>query len=209
MTAMNAPLLLTAVALAAYLFGAVPFGYLIGRARGVNLLEQGSRNIGATNAGRVLGWRWGVLVFALDFAKGALPVAVAHLLPQPEALPPHALAVTAGLAAFVGHLMPVYLGFKGGKGVATGAGVVAVLVPVITLITFAAWAVVLLATRYMSLASLTAAVLLIVLSLTLVSAPFSNANWVVTAFCLVGGTLVIVRHHSNIRRLITGTENRL
>lgn len=202
---MNAPLLILVVAIVAYLIGAIPFGYLIARAKGVDLFRQGSGNIGATNVGRLLGRWWGVLVFVLDFAKGALPVGATYLLPQPEEIPPHTLAVVAGIAAFLGHLFPVYLGFRGGKGVATGAGVITVLVPLITLIAFAAWAVVLLATRYMSLASLTAAVLLIVLPWL----PWLQTTWVITAFCLVGGALVIIRHYGNIRRLIAGTENRL
>src|SRR5262245_38963944 len=106
--------LLALVALASYLVGAVPFGYLVGKARGVDLLKAGSGNIGATNAGRLLGRRWGFLVFFLDAAKGALPVLLAGLLPQPSELPARTLPVVAGLAAFLGHLFPVYLRFRGG-----------------------------------------------------------------------------------------------
>src|SRR5262245_24359699 len=101
--------------LAAYLVGAIPFGYVVARAKGVNIFEHGSGNIGATNVGRVLGRGWGVLVFVLDLAKGALPALaagwVAGRLKLP--LPPHSLPVGAGLAAFLGHLFPVYLGFRG------------------------------------------------------------------------------------------------
>src|SRR5947209_7857227 len=120
------------VALGSYLVGAIPFGYLIGRARGVDIFEHGSGNIGATNVGRVLGRRFGILVFLLDFAKGALPVLMAARLCGLTELevPAQSLEVTAGLAAFLGHLFPVYLRFRGGKGVATGAGVVAMLLPV-------------------------------------------------------------------------------
>jgi glycerol-3-phosphate acyltransferase PlsY len=201
---------LIAVVVVSYLVGAIPFGYLVARARGVDILRQGSGNIGATNVGRILGRWWGVLVFVLDFAKGAVPVAVARfVLPQPEEVPADTLPVLAGIAAFLGHLFPVSLGFRGGKGVATGAGVIALLVPLLTLIVFVAWAVVLIATRYMSLASLTAAVLLLVLRLTVVDSPFSDGQWVKTVFCLAGGALVIARHHGNIRRLLAGTENRL
>src|SRR5262249_39201822 len=132
---MTTPLLLCLVAVCAYLIGAVPFGYLAGRLKGIDGRKHGSGNVGATNVGRLLGTGWGVLVFVLDFAKGAGPVAVAQfLLPQPEDVPADTLAVLAGVSAFLGHLFPVYLGFKGGKGVATGAGVVAVLVPLLTLI---------------------------------------------------------------------------
>ena len=207
---MTAVPLLCLVALVAYLVGAIPFGYLIARARGVDILREGSGNIGATNVGRSLGLRWGVVVFLLDFAKGAAPVALAwYWLPGPEDLWPNTLPVTAGVAAFLGHLFPVYLGFRGGKGVATGAGVITVLVPLVALVAFVAWAVVLAATRYMALASLTAAVLLVVGRLVLCSEPWSRPKLVITLFCLLGSTLVIVRHQSNIRRLLTGTEHRL
>src|SRR5437879_10363656 len=98
----------TMAALAGYLVGAIPFGYLVAKARGVDILQHGSGNIGATNVGRILGRRFGILVFLLDFAKGALPtaagLAAAHLL---EIEPPSAVGVAAGLAAFVGHLFPV------------------------------------------------------------------------------------------------------
>jgi glycerol-3-phosphate acyltransferase PlsY len=183
---MTAVPLLVLVALGSYLLGAVPFGYLVARARGVDILRQGSGNIGATNVGRVLGKRLGLLVFLLDFAKGALPVWLAGLLPQPEELYPHTLPVVAGVAAFLGHLFPVYLRFRGGKGVATGAGVIAVLVPPLTAWVLGAWAVVLLLTRYVSLASLTAAALLFGLRLALTGEPWSEGEIVVTLFCLVG-----------------------
>jgi acyl-phosphate glycerol 3-phosphate acyltransferase len=196
-------------ALLAYLLGAVPFGYLVARSRGVDLLRQGSGNIGATNVGRLLGRRWGVLVFLLDFAKGAVPVLLAGLVPQGDSLPPATLKVTAGLAAFLGHLFPVYLRFHGGKGVATGAGVVAVLAPWETLLAVAAWVVVLAASRYVSLASLSAALTLCAARLTLTPEPWSRDNLIVTLFCLAASLLVFVRHHGNIRRLLRGTENRL
>src|SRR4029077_2795025 len=122
------------VAVFSYLLGAIPFGYLIARWRGVDIFKQGSGNIGATNVGRLLGRRFGILVFLLDFAKGALPVAAGFAIAAPDASafaawPRDTLPVLAGLAAFLGHLFPIYLRFRGGKGVATGAGVVAVLAP--------------------------------------------------------------------------------
>jgi glycerol-3-phosphate acyltransferase PlsY len=202
-------MLLAATILGSYLLGAIPFGYVIARARGVDLLSQGSKNIGATNVGRVMGLWWGVLVFALDFAKGAVPVLVAGLIASdPDGLP-DLTRTLAGVAAFLGHLFPIYLGFQGGKGVATGAGVAVVLMPILFLISFAVWAVVLLTTRYMSLASLTAAVLIIILRLWWTPGPFGPRHVVVTTFCVVAALAVIVRHGGNIRRLIAGTENRL
>src|SRR6516164_7300951 len=122
---------LTLIILASYLLGSIPFGYLVARWKGVDILHQGSGNIGATNVGRVLGKRLGILVFVLDFAKGALPTAAARWAEQAQnpGTQTDVLPVVAGLAAFVGHMFPVYLRFRGGKGVATGAGVVTVLLP--------------------------------------------------------------------------------
>ena len=153
--------------LAAYLIGALPFGYLIARARGVDILREGSGNIGATNVGRVLGRKFGALVFALDFAKGALPAAAGRALAGATPLSPDELGVAAGLAAFLGHLFPVYLGFRGGKGVATGAGVVAVLVPGPAVGAVLVWLATLGAARYVSLASVAAALALLGLRLVL------------------------------------------
>ena len=197
--------------MAGYLIGAVPFGWLVARWRGVDILRQGSGNIGATNVGRVLGRRFGALVFALDFAKGALPVLAAQFLAPlaGQDLPPDSLPVAAGVAAFLGHLFPIYLRFRGGKGVATGVGVVTVLTPWLALAVLAAWVVVLAASRYVSVASLTAAALLSALRLTLTPDPWSWDHVVVTAFCLFGTVLVVLRHAGNIRRLLHGSENRL
>jgi acyl-phosphate glycerol 3-phosphate acyltransferase len=195
--------------LASYLVGAVPFGVLVARWRGVDLLRHGSGNIGATNVGRLLGRRYGVLVFLLDFAKGALPVlAATRWLPAAD-VTPDVLGVTAGVAAFLGHLFPVYLRFRGGKGVATGAGVVTVLMPGPSLAALAAWFVLVTATRYVSLASLAAGALLCALRLSLTPHPWAPEQRVVTGFCLAAVALVFARHRGNIRRLFQGTENRL
>ncbi len=191
--------------LVSYLVGAVPFGYLVARARGVDILREGSGNIGATNVGRVLGRRFGILVFLLDFAKGALPVAVALSLGYGSDL----LPVSAGLAAFLGHMFPVYLRFRGGKGVATGAGVVAVLTPLPALGALLVWLGVLCASRYVSLASIVAAIALMLLHLVLTPAPFAADHAILTSFCLIAAGLVIVKHRANIGRLLRGSENRL
>src|SRR5688572_21374902 len=145
---------------ASYLIGAIPFGWLIARGRGVDIFHAGSGNIGATNVGRVLGRKWGILVFVLDFAKGAAPVVLAGILPASvhEATgPPDALRVAVALCTFLGHMFPVYLGFRGGKGVATGAGTVFVLVPGPAAVAILTWAAVVGASRTVSLGSIVAA----------------------------------------------------
>ncbi len=209
------PLAIGFTFLICYLVGAIPFGYLVARWRGVNIFQQGSGNIGATNVGRVLGRRFGMLVFLLDFGKGALPVAGAPWLAQlaePDAgtsLPVDSLRVLAGLGTILGHLFPVYLHFRGGKGVATGAGVVTVLLPGPALGALLTWIVVVCATRYVSLASLAAAFALCGLRVALVPQPFATGQHILTWFCFVATGLVVVRHHGNIRRLWQGKENRL
>jgi acyl-phosphate glycerol 3-phosphate acyltransferase len=199
----------------AYLLGAIPFGWLVARMKGVDILRLGSGNIGATNVGRVLGRRYGILVFILDFAKGAVPAAFATWWEirfdgsGDLSLPPDSLRVAAGLAAFLGHLFPVYLRFKGGKGVATGAGVVAILLPAPLFVGLLAWVTVLSLSRYVSLASVTAAVALTLFRIVTALPPFQREHIVLTSFCLLASILVVVRHAANLRRLVQGSENRL
>jgi acyl-phosphate glycerol 3-phosphate acyltransferase len=202
--------------LAAYLVGAVPFGYLIGRMKGVDLFAAGSGNIGATNAARVLGRTYGALVFVLDFLKGAVPVAVvvplARLIePAAESAlgPPDVLRVGAAALAFLGHLFPVYLGFRGGKGVATGAGTIFVLVPGPAAVAVLAWVVVLFVSRTVSLASLGAVTILVAARLLTHPAPFSPDALPVTLYLLAGTAMVVLKHRANLARLAAGTENRI
>jgi acyl-phosphate glycerol 3-phosphate acyltransferase len=197
--------------LISYLIGGIPFGFLIARSRGVDIFRAGSGNIGATNVGRVLGKRFGILVFVLDFAKGALPVPLASLWASPMApdLPADLVAVTAGLAAILGHLFPVYLKFRGGKGVATSAGVVALLAPLPALGALLVWLAAVSAWRYVSLASLLAAVALCVVRMVLTPAPWRGEHIVLTAFCFLAALLVFVRHRSNLARLFRGNENQI
>jgi acyl-phosphate glycerol 3-phosphate acyltransferase len=191
--------------LLSYLLGAVPFGYVTARLKGVDIFQAGSGNIGATNVGRVLGRRFGILVFVLDFLKGALPVA----LMQRYRGGTDAAAVAAGLAAFLGHLFPVYLRFRGGKGVATGFGVVAMLLPGPTLAAALVWVAVLSATHTVSLASLLAALALAVVRLVSVAEPFAEGERILTGFSLLAAALVALRHRANIARLLRGQENRV
>jgi acyl-phosphate glycerol 3-phosphate acyltransferase len=189
--------------LAGYLIGSIPFGYLLARARGVDIFHAGSGNIGATNVGRVLGRPLGVLVFVLDVAKGVLPVLGARMVAATAG--DGWLEVLTGLAAFLGHLFPLYLGMRGGKGVATGTGVALVLVPGPTLAALGVWILAVLATRYVSVASILAAIALATTQL-VASGTWSDPR---TLFCLLAGVLVIVKHRSNLTRLAEGRENQL
>jgi len=204
--------MLEVLVLAAYLIGAIPFGYLIGRARGVDLFKEGSGNIGATNAGRVLGRSVGTLVFLLDFLKGAIPVAAivpvaSHF--ETDASRPELLRVLASAAAFLGHLYPISLGFRGGKGVATGAGTIFVLVPGPAALAVLGWIVVLLASRIVSLASLAAVSILATAWLCNAPAPLDPASLPITLYLIVGTLVVVLKHRANIGRLLAGTENRI
>jgi acyl-phosphate glycerol 3-phosphate acyltransferase len=201
--------------LCSYLVGAIPFGFLVARWRGVDIFQAGSGNIGATNVGRVLGRGYGILVFILDFAKGAVPVTAAGWLARAlsgdgsDAVLGIALPVSAGLAAFLGHLFPIYLRFHGGKGVATGAGVVTILLPGPTLAALLAWVGIVCLSRCVSLASLAAGVVLCSFYLVSTTDPFHGANWILTSFAFLAVGLVFVRHWANIHRLLQGNENRL
>ncbi len=202
---------LVLASLLSYLAGAIPFGYLIARWRGVDILKQGSGNIGATNVGRVLGRPFGILVFLLDFAKGAVPALLAKgwSTTHELELPADSLPVAASVAAFLGHLYPIYLRFRGGKGVATATGAVSVLLPGPALAALLIWLAVLLASRYVSLASLSAAAALCVVRLAFTPQPWSADQRILTLFCLIAAALIFVRHHANISRLLHGNENRL
>lgn len=196
--------------LAGYLAGSLPMGLWIGRARGVDLREHGSRNIGATNAGRVLGRKWFYAVFALDFAKALAPALVARRCGS-GALEPSTFALLVGVAAILGHVFPLFLRFKGGKGVATAAGVFVAVAPMATGAAWLAWLLVFLATRYVSLASLVAALVLPLACFALPAVPPPVGGDVarpVQVAALLVGLLIIVRHRANIGRLVRGEESR-
>ena len=190
--------------LVSYILGSIPFGFLAGKAKGVDIRTAGSGNIGATNAGRVLGWKIGISVFLLDFLKGAIPPVVAlWILDLPTWV-----AILSGLVSFAGHLFPIWLKFKGGKGVATAAGVTAVLLPIPFLLSLAAWILLLLAWRMVSVSSIAAALVLIGAVLTSTD-PFGSSQFDRTLFGLISGVLVILKHNSNIKRILAGTENEI
>jgi glycerol-3-phosphate acyltransferase PlsY len=181
-----------------YLLGSVPSGYLLGARSGVDIRKSGSGNIGATNVARVLGKGRGLLTLVGDVGKGYLAVLIASQLDLP--LP---VIVLAGLAAFFGHLFPVFLGFRGGKGVATGFGVLLALAPLATAFLVVVFAATLLSSRITSIGSMAAAVAAPLL-LWLLSYPP-----VVVSCGIVMAVLVIFRHHANLKRLVEGTEPRL
>ncbi len=206
---------------AAYLTGSIPFGLLIGRAHGVDIRQHGSKNIGATNCGRVVGAGWGLICFALDVLKGAAPVLAVGLWfgwARSGVAELTAGAVWMWMAVAVmpmlGHVFPVWLGFRGGKGVATGLGILLGFWPYLTLAGLAAlatWLLVASCLRYVSLASVTAAVVLPGWFAVIASARGWDwaTVWPLAAVCGVMAVLVIVRHRSNLVRLQAGTEGRL
>jgi glycerol-3-phosphate acyltransferase PlsY len=199
-------LLWIVASVASYAGGSIPFGYVVGKACGVDVRGHGSGNVGATNVARVLGYPLGVSVFVLDVGKGLLS---AGLLPwliagEQEGL----LPILCGTAAILGHVFPVFLGFKGGRGVATACGVLAWLVPLPTAIALAVWVTVAVWTRYVSAASILAAVAAPVAVISLHNTELSPHTSEIVFTTLIA-VLVIVRHIPNIKRLAAGTENRL
>jgi glycerol-3-phosphate acyltransferase PlsY len=180
-----------------YLLGSLPFGYWAGRLRGIDLRTVGSGNTGGTNAVRMLGPKVGIPVIALDIAKGAAAALIGDAIGGPD------VAVLASVAAVLGHAFPFWLGFRGGKAVATGAGTMLALVPWIGATVFVIWVVVGLATRYVSVASLAAAFSYSILCI------LSGQPWAITVYTFVGALFVLWRHRENIARLRAGTENRL
>lgn len=189
--------------LVAHVAGATPFGYFAGRLRGIDIRDHGSGNIGATNAIRVLGKPIGFTVFALDVLKGLLPVLLALRVTESSTI-----HVAAALAAILGHNHTFWLGFKGGKGVATTAGAILPLFPWALLAAVAAWLVTALVTRYVSVASIVAA---IVIPTALATEALIRGRWdpVIFGFGLLVCALAIWKHRSNLRRLARGEENRM
>ena len=197
-------------AVAAYLLGSIPFGYLAGLSRGVDIRTAGSGNIGATNVFRVLGKKLGIATLVLDVFKGIAAVAVIPMCVWAalslDGAPPLALEMTCAVCVLAGHALPVFLNFRGGKGVATGLGIVIGVAPLTALVGIGVWIALFVATRYVSVGSIGAA-------LTAMSAVWFLDNTreprhLVPAIVSVLTVFVIVKHHSNIKRLIHGTENR-
>jgi acyl phosphate:glycerol-3-phosphate acyltransferase len=193
-----------------YLLGSFPAGYFAGRLAGVDVRAVGSGNIGATNVLRVLGKRWGYPVFLIDAFKGFAAVRLAFVfVTYYPAAKPYAeyFAILAAIMSVAGHSFPVWLRFKGGKGVATSAGAVIGLMPLAVPVVFLVWVVVFETTRYVSLASIIAAVALPIIVSVLARWKFVD-TWALIYFSIAIMVLVLWRHRSNCSRLLNGTEQR-
>ena len=191
-------------AVGAYLVGSIPFGFLVGKMRGKDIRTLGSKNIGATNVYRTVGKPWGVLAFACDFLKGFLPTLAAQKFGNADWLP-----LMVGILTVAGHMWTCFMKFKGGKGIATGFGMLVALVPWLVLTAFGLWAVTVWLSHYISLGSCMAAAFL---SVGVWFPWLGSAGWrnlplslVVTLVALVA----IYKHKTNIRRLINGCENKI
>lgn len=175
-----------------YLLGTLPSAIIVARAKGVDITTFGSGNPGASNVARAIGWRYGSIVFVLDAAKGAIP-AVLLIGHRPS-------AYICGATAIVGHIFPVTRGFKGGKGIATGAGVLLVLHPLIMVISAVSWIAIMKLSKKASVASIVVVPLVVVLL-----AVTGKPAWEIFAFIGLG-VLIEIRHLSNIKRLLSGSE---
>lgn len=181
-----------------YLLGSIPFGFLIGKLYGKDITKEGSRNIGATNTFRLIGPIPGIVAFLLDLSKGTLSILLAlKFYPDPIVI------VLAGAGAIIGHTFSIFMKFKGGKGVAVGLGILLGLAPDVFIICLIWATLIIIITRYVSVASLTgstlATLLMVILGKPL---PF-------TIFVAIANILIIIKHKSNIKRLLNGSENKI
>jgi glycerol-3-phosphate acyltransferase PlsY len=189
-----------------YMVGSIPTGYLIGRSRGIDIRQHGSGNIGATNVWRVMGSKWGLLAFTCDFLKGFLPLYLVRTLsfPDTDTWDVVLLLVICGIASILGHNYTPWLGFKGGKGIATSAGMLGALMPPVLGVALFLWIIAVLITRTVSIGSIAAAIVLLPASLF-----FYSGNWIYIGLATLAGGLAVWRHRANIQRLRAGTESRI
>lgn len=194
--------------LISFLAGSVPSGYIIGRMNGLDIRNHGSGNIGATNVTRVLGKGWGRICFACDFLKGLLPALAVSLLLKSGSIHDNlgALTLLAAFGAVAGHIWTPFLGFKGGKGIATAAGAVMAVNPPALLVAGVVWAGVFFGTRYVSAASIAAALALPAAGFAFKFLGLWNANAAELALLVILMVIAILKHTSNIKRLLNGTE---
>lgn len=197
-------------AVSAYLIGSIPFGFIIGKSKGIDIREHGSGNIGATNVRRVIGKKYGILCFILDFLKGLVPVITVSIFQRWQIIPESAsLAVAfAAFATVAGHVWTVFLKFKGGKGIATSAGAILAMAPYSIICAGLVWVVIFKLSRFVSLASIVAAITLpitaVVLNITGTYPLSASIQWLLAVIA----ALAVIRHRGNIKRLLNGTENR-
>lgn len=190
-----------AIIVIGYLIGSIPSGLLVGKLFfHTDLRHYGSHNIGATNAWRILGKKAGLPVFILDFLKGVIGVLIGLWLGSSSGIVPASALVVGGLAAIIGHSCSIFLLFKGGKGVATGLGVITMLMPLVAIGAFLLWVIIVFFTRYVSLASMVAAI-----SVPL-QAYYWDEPWQYVVFGILAAAFVIYRHKANMNRLMNGTE---
>jgi glycerol-3-phosphate acyltransferase PlsY len=195
-----------------YFIGSLPTGYLAGKAKGIDVRKVGSGNIGATNVFRTLGKGPGIAVLLIDALKGVVaclfvPALLVKFFPEE---PRETLSLLSGIGAILGHNYTCWLKFKGGKGVATTAGVVFAWAPLAGLTALVVWIVFVLATKYVSVASIAAAVTLPIAGWVWRSSPSASVGYPLLVYTLAGlGALAIYKHKGNIQRLLNGTENRI
>jgi glycerol-3-phosphate acyltransferase PlsY len=212
---MSVPITVAIIVFVSYLLGSIPWGLIIARSYGVDIRKQGSGNIGATNVWRTLGKKAGLTTFLLDAGKGWLAVVVGSYigtrlapgLGKSLAETSAFAGIAAALGCILGHSFPIWLGFKGGKGVATSLGVIIGMMPLVSLVVFGIWGIVFKVSRYVSLASIVAAVALPVVTVGFLFMGWVH-GWALFYFALAAALLVIRRHRDNIKRLLAGTENR-
>ena len=193
-----------------YLIGSFPTGYVVGRMRGVDIRTVGSGNVGATNVTRHLGKGFGYPVFVIDFLKGLVPVLLARIVAercQLDSIRSDLCVALAGILSVIGHSYPVWLGFRGGKGVATSLGVIFGINWIAGSVMCGVWVAVFKITRYVSVASIAAAIALPAAMITLLFLHELQST-VLVYFSLFLAAIVVIRHHSNMSRLLNGTEPR-
>ncbi len=198
--------MLVALAVFAFLLGSIPFGVIVSRMKGVDIFSVGSGNIGATNVNRAIGPKWGMVVLLLDVAKGFVPGILTHILiqNQPFGLDNQLWTFVIGCVAVLGHMYSPWIGFRGGKGIATVLGASLAAIPLTALLAAVVMIVVVVTTRYVSLGSIMAVIATIPISMFV-----SHDSRQLLPVSILVGAFIIFKHRSNIQRLLNGTESKL
>lgn len=203
---------LLVIFIVSYLIGAIPFGFLIGKFKGIDIREHGSNNVGATNVTRIIGKSWGISCFIFDFLKGFLPVifvkAILPLIITLDLDETDNAILVAATGTIIGHMYPIYLNFNGGKGVATGTGALLAITPLAIISGLLIWGIIFNYARYVSLASIISAITVPILSIVLSALGIYYIPIHLQIFIIIIATIAIYKHKSNIQRLMKGTENK-